>query len=88
MLGLGTATDIRAAEEAFEIGDLLLLYTDGLIERRDRAIDQTMDDLVTVVGEVTQDSADDIVDQIQVRGSAAARRVDDDIALIAVKRVG
>ena len=87
MLGLGTATDIRAAEEAFEIGDLLLLYTDGLIERRDRAIDQTMDDLVTVVGEVTQDSADDIVDQIQVRGSAAARRVDDDIALIAVKRV-
>ncbi|TDQ50253.1 SpoIIE family protein phosphatase [Actinorugispora endophytica] len=47
---LGAAPDAEYEEESrtLEPGDVLLMYTDGLIERRDRSLEQSLDGLLAI----------------------------------------
>ena len=48
---LGAVKDVAYQEEELQLdeGDILLIYTDGLIERRDRPVQETVSRLVTLV---------------------------------------
>lgn len=91
LLGLGTTTaSLEVSEIAFDPDQLLLLYTDGLIERRRRTLDHAMADLCDAVdrdasrhGESRplEHLLDDLV-------ATTLHDTDDDIALIGVRRVG
>jgi hypothetical protein len=86
MLGLGRSSAATPGQAPFAAGDLLLLYTDGLIERRTQAIVYSMNDLIDAVAEIDEPSLHDFIDRVRAIGSTDEGRVDDDIALIAVRR--
>jgi serine phosphatase RsbU (regulator of sigma subunit) len=66
-------------------GSTLILYTDGLIERRTEDIDTGMRRLVDVVAPIAQDPLEALVNQVltSLRDEDAA----DDIAVLALRRV-
>jgi PAS domain S-box-containing protein len=66
-------------------GSILLLYTDGLVERRGHDIDEGLDDLVAAVTGRQSDSLDAILDDLLAEVAETDLR--DDVALLAV-RVG
>jgi len=80
---LGADPDASYAEEvtSLRLGDTLLLFTDGLIERRDEPIDEAIAGLLRAasrpVGEIGG-YADHLLDQ-------AASNTDDDACLVAVR---
>jgi PAS domain-containing protein len=80
---LGADPDASYAEEltALRLGDTLLLFTDGLIERRDEPIDDAIASLVGAasrpVGEIGE-YADHLLGQV-------ASNTDDDACLVAVR---
>jgi phosphoserine phosphatase RsbU/P len=93
LLGLGsTPSPPRcSATLAFNPGDALVLYTDGLIERRTQSIDDGMRRLVDVVRQHGGNStAADLVDRVLTLSMAgeAADKTDDDVALLVVRRLG
>ena len=95
LLGLGpTAASPRppAATTHLAAGDTLLLYTDGLIERRTESIDVGMHILIDLIG--TDDgigTAAEIVDHVRLgslargNGNGDGDRTDDDMALLVVR---
>ncbi len=64
-------------------GDTLLLYTDGLIERRDAPLDDGLARLVECVGELAGEHPDVLCDSVLDR--MLPRGVEDDVALLAVR---
>jgi serine phosphatase RsbU (regulator of sigma subunit)/PAS domain-containing protein len=79
---LGADPDASYAEitTPLQLGDTLLLFTDGLIERRDRSIDDALDSLLQIASRPVGDIgsyADRIV-------SEAASDTDDDACLVVV----
>jgi serine/threonine-protein kinase RsbW len=64
-------------------GALLVLYTDGLVERRDEALDQSIDELAVELASWSDrpfaDLADGVTDALVGKG-----RTDDDVCLLAV----
>jgi len=83
-LGVGPSSYEPATFTLAE-GSTLILYTDGLIERRTEDIDAGMRRLVDVVGPISQDPLEDLVDQVltSMRDENAA----DDIAVLALRRL-
>jgi serine phosphatase RsbU (regulator of sigma subunit) len=85
-LGVDPAARYATAQIVIDPGDLLLMYTDGVVERRDRAIDQGVQGLADDVG-------------VAVRASAPGERLrtaldcahhgnpDDDACLLAAESV-
>jgi serine phosphatase RsbU (regulator of sigma subunit) len=65
-------------------GDTLVLYTDGLVERRDSDLDEGLGRLVAAVTELAGESVETLADELLVR---LAPEADDDVALL-VLRVG
>ena len=67
------------------VGSALVLYTDGLIERRTEDIDTGLRRLVDVVAPIAQDPLESLVDQalVSLRDEDAA----DDIAVLAIRRL-
>ncbi|MGC4747210.1 SpoIIE family protein phosphatase [Micromonospora sp. DT201] len=63
------------------IGDTLLLYTDGLIERRDRSIDEGLAELVDRLTGTDSLPLDELCDLLL----ASIRHREDDTALLAVR---
>jgi serine phosphatase RsbU (regulator of sigma subunit) len=61
----------------------VLLYTDGLIERRDASLDEGIDRLVSVVAELAGSDLDTLCDGVLER--MVHGRPDDDVALVAVR---
>ncbi|MCZ4124465.1 SpoIIE family protein phosphatase [Streptomyces sp. H39-S7] len=59
---LGAVAEARYAEETvvLEPGDTLLLYTDGLLERRDRTVKQSLEQLLRDAGPPTGDLEEDL----------------------------
>ncbi len=64
-------------------GGTMLLYTDGLVERRDRPLEESLDELVHVASG-NADDLDRLCDRI-LNVVLAEREPDDDVALLAVR---
>ena len=76
-LGTG-ASGVGERRETLETGALLVIYTDGLVERRGRVIDEGIDQLAEALGAASGDVAA-LVDALVPDGS------DDDIALLTAR---
>lgn len=72
----------RNTQTPLDPGDCLLLYTDGLIERRDRPIDDGLDILLDVLGPGTPQIVCASTMAALLRGTSAT----DDVAVLAVRR--
>lgn len=68
----------------FPTGSMLVAYTDGLIERRDEAIDASIAGLRDVVGGVAGDDVESVADQLLER-CLAGREPEDDVALVVLR---
>jgi len=89
-LMLGVDPDTRRHESAVTVdrGATLLLYTDGLVERRGESLDVGLERLRTVAEGLAAAGADldELVDGLLARlVDAQGERADDDVALIAVR---
>jgi PAS domain S-box-containing protein len=82
-LGVFDDLDCRVHRIAFPPGSLLLLYTDGLIERSDRDFDVELERLCAALAEAPAD-ADGCLRWLAERFSAES--IPDDVAMLAVSR--
>ena len=82
---LGTADPATYRDESavIEPGSTMLLYTDGLVERRDTPLEDRLAQLATVAG-VADGELSDVCDQI-LQGVLGGLRPADDVALLAVR---
>ena len=82
---LGVAPDSPREDHAVVLdrGATVLLYTDGLVERRDRDIDAGTDELVKVLAECGHLSLPDLCDQVLEQ--MFLPDAEDDVALLAVR---
>jgi len=69
------------AARPLSAGSTLLLYTDGLVERRDRSIDEQIDEVARVVFDTAELPVDAIADEILTRLAPTAG-YDDDVAIV------
>jgi serine phosphatase RsbU (regulator of sigma subunit) len=84
-LPLAVAEDPREEATVSTVpGDLLVLYTDGLVERRGVSIDERLDQLATVASELAGGTVQAIADGLLAEMDTAT--APDDVALV-VKRV-
>jgi serine phosphatase RsbU (regulator of sigma subunit)/PAS domain-containing protein len=80
LLGVDPETSYDEVTTALQLGDRLLLFTDGLIERRDEPIDVTMDSLLRIVGQPIS-GIGNLADYLV---ASATSNTDDDACLVAV----
>lgn len=85
---LGLVGDVRTevASTPFAVGDVLLLYTDGLIERRSEPIDDAIDALARTVADAETVTMQLFVSDLEAHLVNSGERSDDDIAVLAVRR--
>jgi serine phosphatase RsbU (regulator of sigma subunit) len=82
LLGAGDRSNgYRVASQQLEAGDLLLLYSDGLVERRDRSIDDGLRTLVLAAAG-TADPDQVIGTVLEAMGNTAT---EDDTCLVALQ---
>ncbi|WP_296607203.1 PP2C family protein-serine/threonine phosphatase, partial [Nocardioides sp.] len=88
---LASGLPYRSARHELALGDLVLLYTDGLVERPGRTLAQNTVDLLTVVGDVCRATSEEpVVDRAcRLTPELLTRTTgyDDDIALLALQAV-
>lgn len=84
-LMLGVDPTVRRSESVVSLdrNTTVLLYTDGLIERRDSVLDDGMDRLRTAAAELADLPLDDLCDQLIAR--LVDGRPEDDVALVAIR---
>ncbi len=82
MLGVDPTTTRSEHQVALRDGDSLVLFTDGLVERRGSDIDEGLDRLVEAAGTVHGRSLEELCDALL---DQAAGRSDDDVALLALR---
>lgn len=80
-LGLHHGRDRRLIRRTLAAGDLLLLYTDGLVERRNESIDEGLGRLVKVVKAAGPDTAQAVCDAVV---TSLAADSSDDVAVLAM----
>lgn len=83
LLGVDPATPRVDRVATIERGGTLLLYTDGLVERRDRDLDAGIDELRRVLGELAGLPLQQLCDQLLAR--MYLPDTEDDVALLAVR---
>ncbi|MEU6077062.1 SpoIIE family protein phosphatase [Micromonospora sp. NPDC047074] len=81
LLGLNRPVPRTSRHTHLAAGDTLLLYTDGLIERRDRSIDEGMAELAARLDSTDQLPLGELCDLLLT----AAHHREDDVALLAVR---
>ncbi|WP_241037526.1 SpoIIE family protein phosphatase [Blastococcus litoris] len=86
LLGVDPSTTRTEHVSPVEPGSTLLLYTDGLVERRD----QVFDDGIELLGRVLTDLRDRPVEQLcdELLDRLLPERAEDDVALVAVRLRG
>lgn len=85
LLGAIPEAEFGTATTALESGDLLLLYTDGLIERRDRDLQTGLDLLLRVASTVGSNDPETVLDR--VLKAFGARNPNDDTCVVAIQIV-
>ncbi len=81
LVGFGFV-DRRTAREVLRPGDVLLFYTDGLIERRDRSLKVGLDALVETSTRITARDAAGVGEELLSRLADAP---EDDVAIVVVR---
>jgi serine phosphatase RsbU (regulator of sigma subunit)/anti-sigma regulatory factor (Ser/Thr protein kinase) len=85
-LGTGMKTKYKQAVVELPVGALLLLYSDGLVERRGQSIDEGLEELLAVVREAPREP-ERLLDHVLDAMVGTAER-GDDIALLAARVLG
>jgi serine phosphatase RsbU (regulator of sigma subunit)/PAS domain-containing protein len=80
LLGADPDASYTEVTTSLRLGDILLLFTDGLIERRDQPIDEAMDALLHIAGH----PADDISSYADYVVAKTSSNTEDDACLVAV----
>ena len=83
LLGVDPTTPRAAQRTVVRQGDTLLLYTDGLVERRGQSLDEGLAALVDVLADVAALPLDELCDSTLRR--LLGGEPEDDVALIAVR---
>jgi len=83
LLGVDPAATRQESVVALERDAVVLLYTDGLVERRDEDLDHGLARLQVTLAELAGRDLDELVDEVLSRMLPATP--DDDVALIAVR---
>lgn len=85
LLGLNPHVDRAETVHTLTRGATVLLYTDGLVERRGQSLDEGIDRLAGVLTELVHDdlTLDEICDELLRR--LLPERPEDDVALVAVR---
>jgi PAS domain S-box-containing protein len=83
LLGIDPGTERRESEISLDRGATLLLYTDGLVERRGQNLDEGIARLRSLLQELGDLPLDQLCDQLLTRLLPA--RAEDDVALVAVR---
>lgn len=84
LLGALPAATYRNVPKFMRPGTTLLFFTDGLVERRDVGLEQSMDDLLAFVKSL-DDLAPKSVCEAVVRWRSEATAVEDDVCVMAVR---
>jgi len=82
LLGADPDTSYTEIMTPLQIGDILLLFTDGLIERRDRSIDDGLDSLMQIAARAAGADIGSFADAVVAE---AASNTDDDACLVAIR---
>ena len=83
LLGIDPRSTRIDEEVALDRGSTVLLYTDGLVERRDQDFDAGLLRLREAIGELAEEDLDDLCDGVLAR--LLPERAEDDVALVAVR---
>jgi serine phosphatase RsbU (regulator of sigma subunit) len=83
MLGVDSAAERRESVVTLDRGSTVLLYTDGLVERRDSDLDQGLARLRDALVELAHLPLEELLDELLER--LVHGRPDDDVALVAVR---
>jgi serine phosphatase RsbU (regulator of sigma subunit) len=81
-LGLASTADPRAERDVLAPGETLVLFTDGLVERRDRSLDHGLAALRSAAADVADRPVEELCDEVLARFAAAP---EDDVCLLAVR---
>ena len=81
MLGIDASTERTQSTVALPPGATVLLYTDGLVERRGRSLDDGLHGLQHTVARLTGLTAEQVCDQVLHR--LVPQQTEDDVALLA-----
>jgi serine phosphatase RsbU (regulator of sigma subunit) len=84
VLGIDPSPVQRADPTDFACGDLVIAYTDGLVERRGETLDEGIVRLGQLVDEVGEESVDEIADAIL---DNLGKDATDDVALLVIRNV-
>jgi serine phosphatase RsbU (regulator of sigma subunit)/anti-sigma regulatory factor (Ser/Thr protein kinase) len=87
-LGISPGAEYELCRHPFPVGSVLLLYTDGLVERRAEPIDEGLERLRTAAGQAASTPAtpehDPFADRVY-RALLDTQPLEDDIALLAIE---
>jgi GAF domain-containing protein len=86
-LGVGADTPYEESRTILEPGDIVLFYTDGLVERRGLAIDEALARLCEAVARFHGCDPEELLDGLLV-DLIGDRVLSDDVALLALQRTG
>ena len=84
MLGVEPAAPRTDAEVGLAPGSTVLLYTDGLVERRDQVFDDGIEQLRQALAELRQRPVEELSNALLAR-MLPRERAEDDVALVAVR---
>jgi PAS domain S-box-containing protein len=83
LLGLDPSSAREESHVVLDRGATVLLYTDGLVERRGQSLDEGLERLRTALAELADLSLDELCDQLLARLLPSSS--EDDVALVAVR---
>jgi serine phosphatase RsbU (regulator of sigma subunit)/anti-sigma regulatory factor (Ser/Thr protein kinase) len=84
-LGIRRGGDYRARRYPFDAGSILLLYTDGLVERRGEPLDEGMDRLRAAARRAARETDASFADRLYRGLLDEGTILEDDVALLAVE---